>query len=56
MDTRIYSEKILSHIPLNRFCEPEEVAEFIYLFSGLKSNYITGQTINIDGGLGLLKF
>ncbi|MEK7435128.1 MAG: 3-oxoacyl-ACP reductase family protein [Cyanobacteriota bacterium] len=50
------SEKILSHIPLNRFCEPEEVAEFIYLFSGLKSNYITGQTINIDGGLGLLKF
>lgn len=46
-------EKILEKIPLNRFAEPEEIADFVYSFSKNSSNYITGQTIIIDGGLSL---
>ncbi len=38
-------------IPLGRLGSSEEVADLIYFLSSNEANYITGQTIHINGGL-----
>ena len=43
-------EKIKQIIPLNRFAEPNEIAELAKFLSSEKNSYITGQIIPIDGG------
>ncbi|MGB4415276.1 MAG: SDR family oxidoreductase [Paludibacter sp.] len=42
--------EITSSIPLQRFAEPEEIANLVYFLSSDQNTYITGQTIIIDGG------
>jgi NAD(P)-dependent dehydrogenase (short-subunit alcohol dehydrogenase family) len=37
-------------IPLGRHGEPSEVADLVYFLVSEQSSYITGETINIDGG------
>lgn len=44
-----YKKEILKQIPMNRYGEVEEVADLAYFLS--TAQYITGQTITIDGGL-----
>ena len=44
-------DKILTEIPIGRLGKPEEVASVIKFLLGPDSSYITGQTINIDGGM-----
>ena len=44
-------ENILSQIPLKRFGTPQDVAELAAFLASDKSSYITGQVINIDGGM-----
>lgn len=44
-------EAIHSQIPLKRMGKAKEVAELIYFLGSQKSSYITGQVINIDGGM-----
>ncbi len=44
-------EEFKKHIPLNRFGEAEEVAELVSFLASDKSSYITGEVININGGL-----
>lgn len=39
--------------PLQRWGEPEEVAEVIAFLAGPKSSYMTGATVVVDGGLTL---
>ncbi|MGA9591292.1 MAG: 3-oxoacyl-ACP reductase FabG [Salegentibacter sp.] len=47
-----FNEKELKkHIPLNRFGEAEEVAELVTFLASPKASYITGEVININGGL-----
>ena len=41
---------VANQIPLGRIGEPREVADLAYFLISDKSKYITGQTINIDGG------
>ena len=44
-------ENINAQIPLKRMGSAREVAEVIYFLGSEKSSYITGQVINIDGGM-----
>jgi len=44
-------DKILGKIPLGRLGKPEEVAKLVYFLSSDDVSYITGQVININGGL-----
>lgn len=43
-------ERLLSEIPMQRFGQPEEVASVIDFLCSPAASYVTGQTINIDGG------
>ncbi len=42
-----------THIPLNRFAEPEEIARAILFLASEEASYITGQGLILDGGLTL---
>ncbi|MCX7877342.1 MAG: SDR family oxidoreductase, partial [Ignavibacteria bacterium] len=44
-------EKIRESIPRNTFGNPNEVAECIRYLCSEKSSYLTGQSINLNGGL-----
>lgn len=43
-------EAILAMIPLQRFGQPEDVAELVAFLASERAGYITGQVITIDGG------
>lgn len=53
--TDALSEKVkegaLGNIPLKRFGKAEDVAEVVAFLSSANSSYITGQVINVDGGM-----
>ena len=44
-------ENINSQIPLKRMGTAEEVAKLVYFLGTAESSYITGQVINVDGGM-----
>jgi 3-oxoacyl-[acyl-carrier protein] reductase len=44
-------DAILALIPLQRFGQPEDVAELVAFLATDRAGYITGQAITIDGGL-----
>lgn len=44
-------ESIYLQIPLKRMGNDQEVANLVYFLSGKENTYITGQVINIDGGM-----
>ncbi|RKJ53513.1 SDR family oxidoreductase, partial [Butyricicoccus sp. 1XD8-22] len=44
-------EKVLQNIKMNRFGNPEEVANVILFLLSNMSSYVTGQTIGVDGGM-----
>jgi 3-oxoacyl-[acyl-carrier protein] reductase len=44
-------ETLLSLIPLARLGQPEDVAKVVLFLSSERSAYITGQVINVDGGM-----
>ena len=46
-------QKLLGEIPVGRFCEPEEVANVVSFLASPLSGFITGEIIDINGGLHL---
>lgn len=44
-------QKVLENIPLNRLGEAEDVANVVAFLASDLANYLTGQVINVDGGL-----
>lgn len=44
-------DELKAMIPANRFGEAEEVADLVAFLASRKSSYITGEVININGGI-----
>ena len=44
-------ESINNQIPLKRVGMPEEVAKAVYFLASEENSYITGQVVNVDGGM-----
>ena len=44
-------ENINSQIPLKRMGTSEEIANSVYFLAGEENTYITGQVLNVDGGM-----
>lgn len=55
--TAVLSEDIKSglmeSIPLKRYGQPDDIANLVVFLSSNQSNYITGQVINVDGGMAI---
>lgn len=48
-----YRSKVLEQIPLGRYAEPEEIARIACFLLSDDARYITGQIIQVDGGLAM---
>ena len=46
-------ESFLNRIPLNKFGEAKDVSSLACFLASDESNYITGQIINVDGGIAI---
>jgi 3-oxoacyl-[acyl-carrier protein] reductase len=44
-------ENILNQIPANKMGNPQNIADLALFLASDKGEYITGQTISVDGGL-----
>jgi 3-oxoacyl-[acyl-carrier protein] reductase len=51
MTKELNQEELKKSVPANRFGKPEEVAELVGFLASENAGYITGQVINISGGL-----
>ena len=48
-----FKDLFLSHIPLKRMGEPDEIAKATVYFASDDSAYTTGQILTVSGGFGL---
>lgn len=44
-------ESMIKDIPMRKFGTPEDIADLVVFLSSDMSSYITGQVINVDGGM-----
>ena len=51
MTGELDEKELIKMIPVNRFGEAEEVAELVGFLTSKKASYITGEIININGGI-----
>ncbi|WP_454881093.1 3-oxoacyl-ACP reductase FabG [Sphingobacterium detergens] len=51
MTANMDEKELKKLIPANRFGEPEEVADLVSFLASPKAGYITGEVININGGV-----
>ncbi len=51
--TEAQRQKLLAEIPVGRFCEPEEIAHVVRFLVSPLAGFITGEIIDINGGLHL---
>jgi 3-oxoacyl-[acyl-carrier protein] reductase len=46
-----HKAKLLSHIPLGRLGQPEDIAAAVTFLASSRASYITGETIHVNGGM-----
>jgi 3-oxoacyl-[acyl-carrier protein] reductase len=51
MTKDLNEEELKQMIPMNRFGKPQEVADLVSFLASEKAAYITGEVININGGI-----
>lgn len=55
--TEVLPEKVkasvLDKIPVGRMGEPDDIAQTVVFLASDGASYITGQTIMVDGGMGI---
>ncbi len=51
MTSELNEAELKKMVPANRFGKPEEVAHLVSFLASSKSSYITGEIININGGI-----
>ena len=51
MTSDLDEKELIKMVPANRFGEAEEVADLVSFLVSRKSSYITGEVININGGI-----
>lgn len=51
MTGELDEKELVKMIPVNRFGEAEEVADLVAFLASAKAGYITGEVININGGI-----
>ena len=47
-----FAKDIVGKVPMKRFGQPEEVAGVVAFLASQDASYITGEEINVDGGMG----
>jgi len=54
LESGLVSEATLStRISMKRLAQPAEIAEVMYFLASNASSYVTGQVVNVDGGLSI---
>jgi 3-oxoacyl-[acyl-carrier protein] reductase len=51
MTSQLDEKELVKLVPANRFGEAEEVADLVGFLASRKASYITGEIININGGI-----
>ena len=51
MTSQLDEKELIKMVPVNRFGEAEEVADLVSFLVSRKASYITGEIININGGI-----
>lgn len=51
MTSELDESELIKMVPLNRFGEADEVADLVSFLVSKKASYITGEVININGGI-----
>jgi 3-oxoacyl-[acyl-carrier protein] reductase len=51
MTSQLNEAELIKMVPINRFGEAEEVADLVSFLVSKKASYITGEIININGGI-----
>ena len=51
MTSQLDEKELIKLVPVNRFGEAEEVADLVSFLASRKASYITGEIININGGI-----
>jgi len=47
----LWEERIVSYVPIGRIGRPEDVAEAVLFLCSDRASYITGATLQVDGGM-----
>jgi meso-butanediol dehydrogenase / (S,S)-butanediol dehydrogenase / diacetyl reductase len=51
MDPEDVRQSYIDHTPLGRLCEPQDVADVIHFLCSDKARFMTGQAVNVTGGI-----
>jgi 3-oxoacyl-[acyl-carrier protein] reductase len=51
MTSQLDEKELVKMVPANRFGEAEEVADLVAFLASKKAGYITGEVVNINGGI-----